>query len=267
MSLLAEWRALRQHPVYLREKGAWGRGNPYYATFSRYSPLLMIGAMLLGVCGAGTNLAVWSGGSELFLAWCLLCLPGMAMSALVLFGSLMAPALAATSISHERVTGTWDILRVVPLSQRRLVLAKLLGGLARLRLLWVALFGLSLFQGLVMVCSIMITSPQAAGWGWLLGLSTAVRPWLEVLFAALAGMWNGIWIRSAVLALVASLTAVFLFKLLNSSLLWMLVVRQFAAGLPMVAYSAALPTASYALAVLLVGAVLLARADRIEIGD
>ncbi len=188
------------------------------------------------------------------------------MSALILFGSLMAPALLATSISYERMTGSWDILRVTPLSQRQLVLAKLLGGLARLRLLWVALLGLSLFQGLVMGCSIMITSPQAAGWGWLLGLSTAVRPWLELLFAALTGMWNGIWIRSAVLALVASLTAVFLFKLLNSSLLWMLVVSRFTAGLPMVAYSVALPTASYALAVLLAGATLLLRVERIDIG-
>ncbi len=266
MNLFAEWRTLRHHPVYLREKGAWGRGNPYHTALTHYSPLLMTGAMLLGVCGAGTNLMVWSGGGELYLAWCLLCLPGIATSALALFGSFMAPALSATSISYERATGTWEILRVVPLSQRRLVLAKLLGGLARLRLLWVALLGLTLYQGLVMVCNVMITSPQVAGWGWLLGLSAAMRPWLEVLFAALAGMWNGIWIRSAVLALVASLTAVFLFRLLNSSLLWMFVVSQFTAGLPMVAYSVALSAASYALAVLLAGALLLFRADRTESG-
>ena len=41
MKLFDWWRALKAHPVYLRERGQWGKSNPYYETLRRFSPLVM----------------------------------------------------------------------------------------------------------------------------------------------------------------------------------------------------------------------------------
>lgn len=265
MNPFSWWRVLRQHPVYLREKGAWGRANPYYATLRRYSPLAVMAALVLGVCGATGNPALFAADEDLLLVWCLMCLPGMALTSLVLFGSLMLPALTAPSVSHEVTTGTWEILCVTPISRRQIVLAKMFGALARLRLLWIGLFALSLFQGAVMMCSVTLTAPTLALWGWLLGLNVIIRPWLELFFAALAGMLSSLWVRSAVMALVASYTAVLLGKLLNNSLLWLLMAGWFSEGRTTLLVSSLVPTMNYALLVLLGGALLLTRAERVAV--
>lgn len=49
-------RTLPENPIYLREKGTWGRPNPFYNKLSRYLPLVIIGAIVFAICaGTGTG--------------------------------------------------------------------------------------------------------------------------------------------------------------------------------------------------------------------
>lgn len=214
------WRSLPQNPVYLREKGGWGRPNPFYDNLSRYSPFVIIGAIIFGICAGTSNPVLFAGVEELIILWCLLCLPGAMLSMLTIFGSLMAPALTAPSISMERDRGTWDILRMTPQSTLSILLAKLFGALARLRI-WPALFALSLLQGLILGCVLTAFGGETAVWGSAIGGATILRPWLEVLFAAFAGMYISTWARSATVALAGTYAGVMAFKIFNSSAFWL----------------------------------------------
>ena len=230
MILTSGWRwlrALRQNPVYLREKGEWGNPNPFYTKLRRYSPFFVIGAIVVGLCTASSNFSVYAGLSggneELFIFYCLLCLPGMALSMLTIFGTFMAPALTAPSISLEMDAGSWDLLRLTPQSTRSILLAKLFGGLARLRI-WPVLFVLSLFQG-IMITGISFLSgaigdSQIGQWGILLGATTVLRPWLEIFFAAVLGMFSSTWVRSSTMALVGSYSGIMIVKLFNNTITW-----------------------------------------------
>lgn len=225
---MSEWwqwlRHLRQNPVYLREKGTWGNPNPFYQKLSRYSPFVVMGAIVFGLCAGTSNPALFAGNDDLLLFWCLLCLPGALLSMLTIFGLVMAPALTAPSISLEMDRGTWDILRLTPQPTAVILLAKLFGGLARLRI-WPLLFVLSLFQGALMMLIAVLGGDIDANlslWSGLLGLTTLLRPWLEILFAAFAGMYVSTWVRSATVSLVASYVAVFTIRILNSSGVWIL---------------------------------------------
>ena len=227
MSLRAWWHWLRniqQNPVYMREKGAWGNPNPFYETMRRYSPFVIMGAIVLGLCaGSSSNAVLFAGDEDLLVFWCLLCLPGMLLSMVTIFATFMAPALTAPAISMEMDKGTWDILRMTPQSTGSILLAKLLGGLARLRIVWPVMFVLSLFQGLLITCVAALGGGELGLWGMVLGITTIFRPWLEVLFAAFMGMFVSTWVRSATLALVGTYVGVLLVKFFNSSTLWLLI--------------------------------------------
>lgn len=216
-------RTIRSNPVYLREKGTWGSPNPFYATLSRYSPFLIMGAIVLGICaGSSSNTALLAGNDELFVFWCLLCLPGILLSMLTIFATFMVPALTAPAISLELDRGTWDILRMTPQPTGAILLAKLLGALSRLRI-WPVLFVLSLFQGLLITCVSALGGGDFGLWGMLLGTTTIFRPWLEILFAAFVGMFVSTWVRSATPALVGSYAAILIVKFFNSSVMWLAV--------------------------------------------
>ncbi|MBK8933828.1 MAG: hypothetical protein IPM76_16235 [Chloroflexi bacterium] len=214
------WQALRANPVYLREKGTWGNPNPFYAQLMRYSPFMVIGAVLLGVCAGSTNTTLFSGNEDLFAAACFLCLPGFLLTAVSLYAQFLAPALTAPTISQERAQGTWDILRLTPLSMRLILAGKLFGSLSRLRI-WPILFALSLLQGGILSLSVSAFGGERALWGWLLGLTTMLRPWAEVMFAALIGLYTSTVVESAMMALVGAYTAVILLKIFNNSGLWL----------------------------------------------
>jgi hypothetical protein len=267
-----QWRELKNHPVYQRERGGWGKPNRFYDSLSRYSPFVVMGAILLGVCAGSSNPALLSGDDALMVFWCLLCLPGMALNGVTLFGMFMAPALTAPTISMELDRGTWDILRATPLSTREIVLAKLLGALARLRI-WPILFALSLLQGLLLSCSFFFALGTDAGnsaalSGVIVGMTTAVRPWLEILFAAFVGMMTSTLIHSATTALAASYTAVVLTKLFNSSLIWMGVAALIGGGeVVSFALSGLGPTAVYVVAIVGLWVGLMRQADRLGAGD
>ena len=220
------WRWVRhlpQNPVYLRERGSWGNPNPFFDNLKRFSPFILIGTISLGLC-AGYNpslLAGFENDDALVLIWCLVCLPGVLLSMLTIFASLMVPALTAPAISMEQDRGTWDVLRMTPYSTNTILLAKLFGALSRLRI-WPVLFVLTLLQGMMMACLMTLAGGETAVFGWLLGLSTMIRPWLEILFAAFTGMYFSTLVRSATVALASAYTAVILFKLINSSGIWVL---------------------------------------------
>jgi hypothetical protein len=65
------WRNLRRNPVYLREKGEWGRPNPFYDKVNRLSPLLVLAALVIGSCTLYTNPALFLGGSDFGPLFCL----------------------------------------------------------------------------------------------------------------------------------------------------------------------------------------------------
>lgn len=220
------WRWVRdlpQNPIYLRERGSWGNPNPFFDNLKRFSPFVILGTISLGLC-AGYNPSLMTGFENddvLVLVWCLVCLPGILLSMLTIFASLMVPTLTAPAISMEQDRGTWDVLRMTPYSTNTILLAKLFGALSRLRI-WPALLVLTLLQGLMMACLLTLAGGETAVFGWLIGFSTMTRPWLEILFAAFTGMYFSTLVRSATVALASAYTAVIVFKLINSSGLWVL---------------------------------------------
>lgn len=275
------WRNRSHHPIYLREQGKWGRPNAAYETLRRYSPFAVMGAVVLGACAAFGDVSVMEN-DALFAFWCLLCLPGLALSALSLFAAFMLPALVAPLICVEQAQGTWEMLRVTPLSMREILAAKTLGALSRLKKFWWLLAIFSLGYGALIGVALSLEFGSLAPWGWLLGLSTFLRPWLEIATAVLAALLISTWADSARAALVGSYTAVFFFRALNSELIWSGVgnmiesirptmVFDASAGvvvdstLPLVVFGWVGPTAVYILSsvALLLG--LLRRADQMEL--
>ena len=45
------FRSLNENPIYLREKGGWGNPNPFYEMLRRYSPFVVMAAIVLGLSG------------------------------------------------------------------------------------------------------------------------------------------------------------------------------------------------------------------------
>lgn len=215
-------RSLNENPIYLREKGDWGNPNPFYETLRRYSPFVVMAAILFGLC-AGANPVLLGGAEEneaFFIFMCVLCLPGALLSMLTIYGSFMAPALTAPTISMEMDRGTWDILRLTPHSTASILLAKLFGGLSRLPI-WRVMAILSLFQALMLFCVLGFVGGGTAVSGFFIGLGALIRPWVEVLFAAFTGMYLSTWVRSSTYALAGSYTIVVLMKLFSNSAIWL----------------------------------------------
>lgn len=268
--LRAGWRWVRllnENPIYLREKGGWGNPNPFYETLRRYSPFVVMGAIVLGLC-AGTNPALFgaTGDEELFSFVCLLCLPGGLLSMLTIYGSFMAPALTAPTISMEVNKGTWDILRLTPHSTAGILLAKLFGGLARLHI-WKIMVVLSFFQVLMLLLVITIMPSDATVIsGLLIGLGAWIRPWAEVLFAAFIGMYLSTWARSPRFALAGSYISVVLMKIFNSSLIWLGIWNLFKVDtLLSVGGSVFSPTAVYGTAVVFLWWGIVRQANKLSI--
>ena len=245
-------RSLNENPIYLREKGDWGNPNPFYETLRRYSPFVVMAAILFGLC-AGTNPALLgaSEDDELFAFICVLCLPGALLSMLTIYGSLMAPALTAPAVSMEKDRGTWDILRLTPHSTTSILLAKLFGGLSRLRI-WRVMAILSLFQALMLFCVLSFAGSTTAVSGLFIGLGALIRPWVEVLFAAFVGMYLSTWVRSATYALAGSYALLVLMKIFSNSAIWLGIWSLFGAENSVMLTGGMLsPTILYGTAVLL----------------
>jgi ABC-type transport system involved in multi-copper enzyme maturation permease subunit len=221
------WQSIRRSPIYQRERGGWGKPNPFYDHLSQYVPLVVLASLFFGLCGGMTsaNFFAWSDESAVLL-WCLTCLPGMLLSMLTLFGVFMAPALTAPMVSMEVDRGSWDLLRLTPLPTRTILAAKLLGALARLRI-WLLLFLLTLLQGSLVALTGLLYGQDMQLESWALAAAIVFRPWLEILFAAVAGLYASITVSSATTALVTAYTAVILMRLFNNTPLWLVTANLF----------------------------------------
>lgn len=260
------WRALPNNPIYLREKGGWGTPNPFYATLMRYSPFLLIGAILTGLC-SGTGGSFLNGNETLLAAACFLCIPNFLLTAVSLYGSLIVPALTAPAISMEMDRGTWEILRVTPLPTIEIVLAKMLGALSRLRI-WLLLLALSAIQGGLSFLIMLLFGQETAVLSPVIGFSVFIRPWLEIFFAAGMGMYLSLRTRSAVTALVGTYGLILAVKLVNNSAIWSVIFLN-AFNEPdwvMTLATTAGPTAVYASALILLVIGLVHQAKQLEAG-
>ncbi len=264
------WRHLDQNPIYQRERGGWGTPNPFYNTLQRYSPFLVIAAVLFGSCAAISNAAFTSADSNTVAFGLLICLPAVVSYALTLFSTLMAPALTAPIISMEVDRGTWEILRLTPYSTHAILLAKLFGALGRLRV-WFVLLVLSGIQAIAITC-FSLADERLVWWGWLMGLAVMLRPFLEIVFAGVMGLYLSTWVRSATTALAGSYTAVFAMKLLNGTATWAWFASSYNAltqsDWPIITLSTTIgPTAGYLLALLLLMMGLWRQANFLDQGE
>jgi len=215
----------------------------------RYSPFIVMGVGLIGFCAGSNNSSVFAGNDALFAIYCLLCIPGIIINIMTLAGLFLAPALTAPSICTEVESGTWEVLLMTPQSTRSIVFAKMFGALARLRWLWPVLFLLSVLQGVALMCSMLIAGEQLLWMAVPTGLALAARPWLEVLLAAMAGLLASMYMRSTMMALLASYVFIIIFKLFNNGTVWYFVPASLGAD-ELVSYMMSVvgPTAVYTIA-------------------
>jgi hypothetical protein len=248
------WRNLRRNPVYLREKGHWGRPNPFYDSVNRFSPIFVLVGLVFGGCTLYTNPALLTGTSGFGPLFCLFCLPGIVVSALTLFGSFMAPAATAPTLSLEISQGTWDILRLTPQSTHSILLAKLFGGLARLPI-WTLLGALTMIQTCLFMLGLLAVTSAGDGLDFILVILTCLfflgRPWIEILFAGFLGMYASTWIPTPTLALATSYGALLLMKIivwLSAGLLPLTLLDSLVRDTALVFASSAAPVLLYGLA-------------------
>ena len=250
---LYHWlRTLPQNPIYQREKGGWGTPNPFFENMRRYSPFIVMGLGLFGFCAGSGNSSAFAGNEALFAIYCLLCIPGIIINIMTLAGLFLAPALTAPSICTEVESGTWEVLLMTPQSTRSIVFAKMFGALSRLRWLWPVLFLLSVLQGVTLMCSMLIAGDEQLLWMAVpTGAALAARPWLEVLLAAMAGLLASMYMRSTMMALIASYAFIIILKLFNNSTVWYVVPSAMGAeGTMAYMWSVVGPTAVYTIAVI-----------------
>ena len=136
---------------------------------------------------------------------------------------------------------------MTPQSTRSIVFAKMFGALARLRWLWPVLFLLSILQGLALLCSMMLMGDDQLVWMAIpTGAALAARPWLEVLLAAMAGLLASMYMRSTMMALIASYAFIIILKLFNNGTVWYFVPTAMGAeGTMAYMWSVVGPTAVY----------------------
>ena len=210
-------RTLKQNPIYLREQGRWGEPNSFFANINRFSPFIVLGALVLGICGGNNALSL--AGLDSGTEWLILfvCLPNIAMQMLTWGALFMTPALTAPAISEEIQRGTWDILRLTPQPVHHILFAKLLGSLSRLKIWWILLI-VSVIQALATIVGVIAAASTYELVSVVVALATGatllLRPWLEIGYAALLGITISTWARSSRAALTASYSLIFATKLL-----------------------------------------------------
>jgi hypothetical protein len=218
----------------------------------RYSPFIVMGLGLIGFCAGSGNSSVFAGNDSLLAIYCLLCIPSIIINIMTLAGLFLAPALTAPSICTEVESGTWEVLLMTPQSTRSIVFAKMFGALSRLRWLWPVLFLLSVLQGVALMCSMLVIGDeQLLLMAIPTGAALAARPWLEVLLAAMAGLLASMYMRSTMMALLASYAFIIILKLFNNGSVWYFVSTTLGAD-EIVSYmlSVVIPTAVYTISLI-----------------
>lgn len=232
--MLSFFRSLPHNPVYLRERGRWGQPNRFFGTLSRYSPFVLMGAFIVGICSTSYGLPLTMGlNDELIGYWLLVCLPSFAVQ-IMLFGALVTvPTLTTPLVSTEMEQGTWEILRLTPQPMLDLLLAKLLGALARLKWLWILLLigtGLQAAGGVLGMLGVLAFVPNdlteqinMSVVTLLLSVLLVTRPWAEIAFVALLGLNISTLVRSTRLGLATCYIILFVMRTINGNLVWSII--------------------------------------------
>jgi hypothetical protein len=152
------------------------------------------------------------------------CLLSVVTSLLALALPWIVPALTGATIARERELGTLDLLRATLLTERSIVLGKLVGCLARLwpgilalalltpfQIVWVAASGSLGLSSLAMTGAV-VGSRLETGlfWVWLLltGVIGWLKPWGDLAFHAAVGLFVSALARSSGMAVAISYSAV-----------------------------------------------------------
>jgi hypothetical protein len=227
-------RTVRHNPIYLRESGQWGKPNHFFATLSRYSPFVVMLAVVVGMCSTSYGLPfLMVLNEELMLYWVLACLPMFLVQMLLLGALVTVPTLTTPLVSQEMEQGTWEMLRLTPQPMLDLLLAKLLGAMARLRWLWgLLLLGTVLQAGgaVLGALGVLAMAPPDTFEQinmqvvlLLLSMLLVTRPWAEIFFVALLGLLISTLVKSTRLGLALCYVTLFLFRTLNGNLTWTIV--------------------------------------------
>ena len=205
-------RTIRANPVYQRESGRWGEPNSFYSKLNRFSPFVIMGALVLGLCG-GNNLFSLAGldsGTEWLLLF--VCLPNVVMQMLTWAALFLVPALTAPAVAEEIKRGTWEILRLTPQPTHHVLFAKLFGALSRLKIWW-PLFIVSILQAIATAVGIVAASSTYEIVSFVaavfLGTTLLLRPWFEIGYAAIVGLTVSTWASSSRAALTACYSIIF----------------------------------------------------------
>lgn len=269
------FRRLRQNPIYLRETGRWGEPNPFFATLNRYSPFIILGTIFLSVCSCGSNFSQFAdSNSNLVILWGLVCIPNLVMQALTWAGIILVPSLTAPAVSQEIKRGTWEILRLTPQSTWSILLAKMFGSLARLKIWW-PMFLFSILQaagailGLFAVVASGDIQVEAVVSSIVLGIGYVVRPWAEIAYAAVVGMLLSTLTTSSRTALAGAYTAVVAMKVLNTSVLWGVIVTAVSQALSdyIIIWFTVMPLLVYLIATAILTWFLYRRSRQLDLGQ
>ena len=140
----------------------------------------------------------------------------MVVPLIYIVGIVTVAGAAAAAITSEHEEDTWVSLTATDLTGREVVLAKLLGSLARARRLW-AVLGLLIIAGVGADSLHWLTLP-------VLALVLAVYGW----FAAALGVWVSIQLRSTWRAQFLTIAALLLANVAGQGIINMLSIRGFA---------------------------------------
>jgi len=218
------WQGLVDHPIFRLElrrirRKRWWPGRRFFAFY----PALLGAALGYGVILAlsdspGVQVTALVTGVP---AVCLLSV----LTWLLAFAlPWIAPALTAASIVRERELGTLDLLRATLLTERSIVLGKLVGCLAQL---WPGMLTLALltpFQlvwvggsGLSSYLPALTTDPvSVAEWPWVwmvvAGVAGWLTPWASLALHAAVGLFVSALARSSGTAIALSYGAVIVLR-------------------------------------------------------
>lgn len=218
-SALSWLRSLPQNPVYLREKGRWGQTNAFYKKAMGLSPFFLLGALVLALCTSFSTPDLFANAEFLILMWCVLWFPNLMLSTMSLFASFIIPTLTAPTISLERASGTWDILRTTPQSTESILFAKLFASLNRMWI-WQFLAIFTIPQIFISMLVILLDPANNIIMSIIDMVYSISRAPLEILFAALLGLFFSTTMRSATGAIISSYVCMVLFRLFNNTILW-----------------------------------------------
>ncbi len=225
------FRTLRHNPIYLREHGRWGQPNRFFSTLSRYSPFVFMGAFVVGICSTSYGFPLLMGlNSDIIGYWLIVCLPTFAVQIMLLGALVTVPTLTTPLVSTEMEQGTWEILRLTPQPMLDLLVAKMLGALARLKWLWVLLLIGTFLQvagGALGILGIVAIVPEdlteqvnMSVLLILLSILLVTRPWAEIAFIAVLGLVISTIVRSTRLGLATCYIILFIVRTLNGNFVW-----------------------------------------------